>query len=271
MLQQERAYPRLHWSVRTALRPLITAHGQITAFDLTCGGNGGNEIVNSPSSSTSSSISSTCSNTSGGNSNGSNTSNQQQKRHRRTKNNSVATTSSSQQTTDENDETDEEPVLWGGPVARWDPDRRAVSSSRPRRRCPTSTFALVRRRRLRFAAAVAAAKANDQRCVEHGNWAIKGKEAFKRSDFAKEIWRLFVRWNIIRVCNTCSSRENRWKVKNHYSANNRLFTREKWLLSSFKKNDMISNMKKLLSAIEWTFFQRNRGKYKNATGRMLLT
>lgn len=111
MLQQERAYPRLHWSVRTALRPLITAHGQITAFDLTCGGNGGNEIVNSPSSSTSSSISSTCSNTSGGNSNGSNTSNQQQKRHRRTKNNSVATTSSSQQTTDENDETDEEPVL----------------------------------------------------------------------------------------------------------------------------------------------------------------
>ncbi|XP_029666836.1 uncharacterized protein LOC115237739 [Formica exsecta] len=107
MLQQERAYPRLHWSVRTALRPLITAHGQITAFDLTCGGSGGNNIVNSPSSSTSS----TCSSISGGgNSNGSNTSNQQ-KRHRRTKtNNSMATTSSSQQT-DENDETDEEPVL----------------------------------------------------------------------------------------------------------------------------------------------------------------
>ncbi|KAL0111828.1 hypothetical protein PUN28_013190 [Cardiocondyla obscurior] len=101
MLQQERAYPRLHWSVRTALRPLITAHGQITAFDLACGGNGGT----SPSSSASNSISSTCSNNSGG----SNASNQQ-KRHRRTKINSSANTSSSQQT-DENDETDEEPVL----------------------------------------------------------------------------------------------------------------------------------------------------------------
>lgn len=98
MLQQERAYPRLHWSVRTALRPLITAHGQIT-FDLACSGNGGN----SPSS-TSSSISSTCSSNSGG----SNTSNQQ-KRHRRTKTNSLAISCSSQQI--ENDETDEEPVL----------------------------------------------------------------------------------------------------------------------------------------------------------------
>lgn len=101
MLQQERAYPRLHWSVRTALRPLITAHGQITAFDLACSGNGGN----SPGSSTSSSISSTCSSNSGG----SNTSSQQ-KRHRRTKTNPLANISSFQQT-DENGETDEEPVL----------------------------------------------------------------------------------------------------------------------------------------------------------------
>ncbi|EFN84130.1 tRNA 2-thiocytidine biosynthesis protein ttcA [Harpegnathos saltator] len=117
MLQQERAYPRLHWSVRTALRPLITAHGQITAFDF---GNG-NNIVNSPSS-TSSSISSICSSTSsgggggggggGGNGNAGNTvSGNQQKRHRRTKANSLATTSSSSQQTDENNETDEEPVL----------------------------------------------------------------------------------------------------------------------------------------------------------------
>nr|XP_012216545.1 PREDICTED: uncharacterized protein LOC105668652 isoform X2 [Linepithema humile] len=107
MLQQERAYPRLHWSVRTALRPLITAHGQITAFDLACTGNGGGNIVNSPSSSTISSISSTCSSNSGSSSsNGSN----QQKRHRRSKTNSLATTPSSQQA-DENDETDEEPVL----------------------------------------------------------------------------------------------------------------------------------------------------------------
>ncbi|XP_011055884.1 PREDICTED: uncharacterized protein LOC105146932 [Acromyrmex echinatior] len=101
MLQQERAYPRLHWSVRTALRPLITAHGQITTFDLACSGTGGN----SPSGSTSSSISSTCSSNSSGN----NTSSQQ-KRHRRTKTNPSANTASSQQT-DENDETDEEPVL----------------------------------------------------------------------------------------------------------------------------------------------------------------
>lgn len=102
MLQQERAYPRLHWSVRTALRPLITAHGQITAFDLTCSGNGGN----SPSGSTSSSISSTCSSNSGVSSNTSN----QQKRHRRIKTNPLANVASSQQT-DENGETDEEPVL----------------------------------------------------------------------------------------------------------------------------------------------------------------
>ncbi|XP_071641002.1 uncharacterized protein [Temnothorax longispinosus] len=110
MLQQERAYPRLHWSVRTALRPLITAHGQIIAFDLACTGNGGN----SPSSSTSSSISSSISNSissssCSSNNGGSNTSNQQ-KRHRRTKTNPSANASSSQQT-DENDETDEEPVL----------------------------------------------------------------------------------------------------------------------------------------------------------------
>lgn len=166
MLQQERAYPRLHWSVRTALRPLITAHGQITAFDLACSGNGGT----SPSSSTSSSISSTCSNNSGGG----NTSNQQ-KRHRRTKTNPLTNTSSSQHI-EQNDETDEEPVLWGGPIARWDPDRPAVPSSRLRHRRPASTFAL-RRRRLRFAAAGAAAKANDQRCAETGNWT---------GDFARE-------------------------------------------------------------------------------------
>lgn len=156
MLQQERAYPRLHWSVRTALRPLITAQGQITAFDLACSGNGGN----SPGSS----ISSTCSSNSGG----SNTSNQQ-KRHRRTKTNPLANASSFQQT-DENDETDEELVLWGEPIARWDPDRPAVPSSRLHRRRPISTFAL-RRRRLRFAAAGVGAKGNDQKCAENGNWA----------------------------------------------------------------------------------------------------
>lgn len=101
MQQQERAYPRLHWSVRTALRPLITAHGQITGFDF---GNG-NNIANSPSSTSSSSTSSNCSTSSAGGGNGN-----QQKRHRRTKTNPLATTSSSQ-LTDENDETDEEPVL----------------------------------------------------------------------------------------------------------------------------------------------------------------
>lgn len=114
MLQQERTYPRLHWSVRTALRPLITAHGQITAFDF---GNG-NNLATSPSS-TSSSISSSCSSStsgsssvggSGNGSGGSTASSNQQKRHRRTKTNLLATTSSSQPT-DENDETDEEPVL----------------------------------------------------------------------------------------------------------------------------------------------------------------
>lgn len=157
MQQHERAYPRLHWSVRTALRPLITAHGQITAFELACGGNGNGNIVNSPSSSTISSISSTCSSNSGSSSsNGSN----QQKRHRRSKTNSSATTPSSQKT-DENNETDEEPVLWGGSIARWDSDHTAVSSSRARCR----TFAL-RRRRLFFARAV---RANDQRCVDRSN------------------------------------------------------------------------------------------------------
>ncbi|KAL6258977.1 hypothetical protein P5V15_008900, partial [Pogonomyrmex californicus] len=104
MLQQERAYPRLHWSVRTALRPLITAnHRQIGAFDLACSGNSGNS-PSSSSSSTNSSISSTCSSNSGG----SNVNNQQ-KRHRRTKTNPSANASS--QRVDENDETDEEPVL----------------------------------------------------------------------------------------------------------------------------------------------------------------
>ncbi|EZA53975.1 tRNA 2-thiocytidine biosynthesis protein TtcA [Ooceraea biroi] len=98
LLQQERSYPRLHWSVRTALRPLITGCGQITDFDLACGGNNSSNIA-SPNSSTSSSISSTCS------SSNSNTSNQQ-KRHRRTKTNAP-----SSQQADENNETDEEPIL----------------------------------------------------------------------------------------------------------------------------------------------------------------
>ncbi|XP_071652886.1 uncharacterized protein [Temnothorax longispinosus] len=65
----------------TALRPLITAHGQITAFDFAGTGNGGN----SPSSST-------CSSNNGG----SNTSNQQKGGHRRTKTNPSANASSSQ-------------------------------------------------------------------------------------------------------------------------------------------------------------------------------
>jgi len=104
LLQQERSYPRLYWSVRTALRPLITGCGQITDFDLACGGNSSGNIV-SPNSSTSSSISSTCSSN-----NGNTNTNNQQKRYRRTKTNLLASVPLSQQT-DENDETDEEPIL----------------------------------------------------------------------------------------------------------------------------------------------------------------
>ncbi|KAF7381347.1 hypothetical protein HZH66_013741 [Vespula vulgaris] len=104
--QQERAYPRIYWSVRTALRPLIISHGQLPDFDATC-----SNMTNSPSSSSGVSSVSTASSSNAAANGGSN----QQKRYRRTKTNSVSSAStvhhSSSQRLDDNDETDEEPVL----------------------------------------------------------------------------------------------------------------------------------------------------------------
>ncbi|XP_076675975.1 uncharacterized protein LOC143373061 isoform X1 [Andrena cerasifolii] len=93
-LQHERAYPRLSWSLRSALRPLIDPHGQQT--DLDCGSN----VDNSTSSSSAGSSSS------GGNN--------QPKRQRRVKSNSLTIASVAQcssQEQEDNEETDEEPVL----------------------------------------------------------------------------------------------------------------------------------------------------------------
>ncbi|XP_015429170.1 PREDICTED: LOW QUALITY PROTEIN: uncharacterized protein LOC107185908 [Dufourea novaeangliae] len=100
IIQHERTYPRLSWSLRSALRPLIDAHRLQTDLDVACGigSNTGN-------SSNSSSVSS--------NGNGASSSNQQ-KRQRRLKTNSLSAGSGVQcqsQEQEENDETDEEPVL----------------------------------------------------------------------------------------------------------------------------------------------------------------
>lgn len=104
ILQQERAYPRLYWSLRTALRPLIDAHGQQLDLDLASpvGNNGGNNSGGSSCSSTASSVGNAPTGV-----------NNQQKRQRRAKTNSVsvATTQYKAQEHDDNDETDEEPVL----------------------------------------------------------------------------------------------------------------------------------------------------------------
>ncbi|XP_014604764.1 PREDICTED: uncharacterized protein LOC106787160 [Polistes canadensis] len=121
LIQQERAYPRIYWSVRTALRPLIISHGQLPEFDMTCSNSSGN-MTNSPSSSSGVSSISTASNSNATTSTN-NSCNNQQKRYRRTKTNSLSSTSSSggggvghhlsnqRLNDDNNDETDEEPVL----------------------------------------------------------------------------------------------------------------------------------------------------------------
>ncbi|CAK9819256.1 tRNA-cytidine(32) 2-sulfurtransferase [Anthophora plagiata] len=98
MLQQERTYPRLYWSLRTALRPLIDAYGNQMDLDLVSPpGNIGN--------------SSTLTINSAGNS--STGVNSQQKRHRRVKTSSVSSSTSQYQSQvqEDNDDTDEEPVL----------------------------------------------------------------------------------------------------------------------------------------------------------------
>ncbi|KAK2583158.1 hypothetical protein KPH14_009181 [Odynerus spinipes] len=118
LVQQERAYPRIYWSVRTALRPLIISHGQMPDFEMACSSSSGN-MTNSPSSSSGvSSISAVSSISTGSSSNASLSSGsnqQQQKRYRRMKMNSASSTStvhsSTQRLDDNNDETDEEPVL----------------------------------------------------------------------------------------------------------------------------------------------------------------
>lgn len=119
LVQQERAYPRIYWSVRTALRPLIISHGQMPDFEMACS-NSSTNMTNSPSSSSGVSSISTVSTVSTGSSGNSSTnsgtsSQQQQKRYRKTKTNAGSSTSSvhsaTQRLDDNNDETDEEPVL----------------------------------------------------------------------------------------------------------------------------------------------------------------
>ncbi|XP_076237644.1 uncharacterized protein LOC143181210 [Calliopsis andreniformis] len=95
MLQHERAYPRLSWSLRSALRPLIDAHGH--QLDLDCASNV-DISPNGSSVSSSSSASSGCIS--------------QQKRQRRVKTNTLSTVPVLQcPSQDDNEETDEEPVL----------------------------------------------------------------------------------------------------------------------------------------------------------------
>nr|XP_033321546.1 uncharacterized protein LOC117217812 [Megalopta genalis] len=97
--QQERTYPRLSWSLRSALRPLIDAHGHRTDLDLACA----NSISNS-------SISSASSSSNGGSGGGGG----QQKRQRRVKTSSLPAGSGAQcaaQEQEDNEDTDEEPVL----------------------------------------------------------------------------------------------------------------------------------------------------------------
>lgn len=110
ILGQERAYPRLYWSLRTALRPLIDAHEQQIDLDLV------SPVVNTPGSSSSGS-SGCCSLAvgSGGNGQGG-ASGQQKRQQRRAKANSMSSVGPIVQwqagEQDENeDETDEEPVL----------------------------------------------------------------------------------------------------------------------------------------------------------------
>ncbi|XP_017757061.1 PREDICTED: uncharacterized protein LOC108548558 [Eufriesea mexicana] len=102
ILQQERAYPRLYSSLRTALRPLIDAHRQLIDLDLATA-MGGNAASNSSGSG--------CSSTGG--STGPSGASSQQKRQRRVKTNSVSTAAVQCQGKehDDNEETDEEPVL----------------------------------------------------------------------------------------------------------------------------------------------------------------
>ncbi|XP_053973350.1 uncharacterized protein LOC128873662 [Hylaeus volcanicus] len=100
IVQQDRGHPRLSWSLRSALRPLIDAHGRRIDADVVCGNSGG--VGNGSSSSSASSSSSN----SGGNN--------QQKRQRKLKINSLVTGSAVQlqkQEQDGDEETDEEPVL----------------------------------------------------------------------------------------------------------------------------------------------------------------
>lgn len=106
--QQERAYPRLYWSLRTALRPLIDAHEQQIDLDLV------SPVVNTPGSSSSGSSSGCCSLAVTATNNGGG----QQKRQQRTRakaNSSISSVTSGQWQAagqqDENEETDEEPVL----------------------------------------------------------------------------------------------------------------------------------------------------------------
>ncbi|XP_076224851.1 uncharacterized protein LOC116430111 [Nomia melanderi] len=99
IIQHERTYPRLSWSLRSALRPLIDAHGQQADLDAACGPS------TASSSSSSSASSSSCSSASNSG---------QQKRQRRVKTSSLSAGSVAQcQTKDQqdNDDTDEEPVL----------------------------------------------------------------------------------------------------------------------------------------------------------------
>lgn len=103
ILQQERAYPRLYWSLRTALRPLIDSYGQQVDPDLA------SPVGNSSSSVANSSSGSSCSSSSGSAAN--NGVNSQQKRQRRVKTNSATTQCQPQEPDEDNDETDEEPVL----------------------------------------------------------------------------------------------------------------------------------------------------------------
>lgn len=110
ILQQERAYPRLYWSLRTALRPLIDAYGQQADLDLA------SPVGNSSSSVANSSSGSSCSSSSGSAANNGSFAttagvNSQQKRQRRAKTNSATTQSQPQEPDEDNDETDEEPVL----------------------------------------------------------------------------------------------------------------------------------------------------------------
>lgn len=110
ILGQERAYPRLYWSLRTALRPLIDAHEQQIDLDLV------SPVVNTPGSSSSGSSGCCSLAVGGGGGNGQGGGGQQKRQQRRAKANSISSVGPVAQwqagEQDENeDETDEEPVL----------------------------------------------------------------------------------------------------------------------------------------------------------------